>query len=88
MFAFSMTCGGLCFASILACWIIQFALIDGINSKVNERSRFSYLSRDYSGIFREHSRLYPHSRLRVLFVVFLLLAPVSVLGFVLVQIIQ
>lgn len=88
MFVISMMCLGLGFASILVCWIVQFALIDGINGKLKESLRFSYLSRDYAGIFREHSRLYPNSKLRVLFVVSFVLVIVCGLGFVLVRIIQ
>jgi hypothetical protein len=83
-----MACLGLGFASILVCWIVQFALIDGINSKVSQASRFSFVSREYTRIFREHSRFYPNSKLRALLVVFLVLGLVSIFGFIFVQIIQ
>lgn len=43
-------------------------MITGVNRKLGTKSPFSYLRRDFYGIFQEHRRLFPHSSLRMVFI--------------------
>jgi hypothetical protein len=78
IFAFML---GAMIVSILATLLIHFAIIEGINSRLPERSRISYFNRDLSTIFSSHRQLYPHSRLRQLMMMSIALEVALVFGF-------
>jgi len=54
-------------ASAVACGTLQVALLRDINRALGANSPFRYARRDVVGIFQEHRRLFPHSKLRKLF---------------------
>ena len=72
---------GAMIVSILATLLIHFAIIEAINSRCPDRSQISYFSRDLLSIFRSHSQLFPHSRLRQLLVMSIALEVALVFGF-------
>ena len=78
LFTASFGCG-------VACFLLQVAMIEGVNCKHNARAQFSYLSRDIFGIFDEHRHLYPKSNLRTALILTFGLFMASGFGFVLLQ---
>lgn len=54
--------------SAVACCLLEVAMVNATNRKMEGWATVSYLNRDITVIIQRHRRMYPGSRLRVAFV--------------------
>ncbi len=54
--------------SAIACCLLEIAMVNATNRKMEGWTTFTFAGRDIGVIFQKHRRLYPESRIRAAFV--------------------
>jgi len=57
--------------SAIACCLLEIAMVHATNRKMEGWTTFTFSGRNIGVIFHRHRRLYPESRMRTAFVVFM-----------------
>jgi hypothetical protein len=71
--------------SAIACCLLEIAMVNATNRKMEGWTTFTFGGRDIGVIFQRHRRLYPESRMRAAFVVSVCSLGLCIAGLIAVQ---